>query len=80
MISLNSTSPTILNNLISVKVAASFSGYSLQYFRRLLRLEQLTGLKVGQLWFIDKASIDFYLKNTTQSEDQRFGPRQKVTC
>ena len=78
MISLNSSYPTILNNLISVKVAASYSGYSLQYIRRLLRLEQLTGLKVGQLWLIDKDSFDFYLVNSTQSEDRRFGPRQKT--
>ena len=29
--------PTVVNNHISVEAAAEFSGYSLQYLRRLLR-------------------------------------------
>ncbi len=74
MISINSKSPVVLNNLISVKVAASNSGYSLQYIRRLLRFGQQSGLKVGQQWFIDKEIFDLYLENATRSKDQRFGP------
>ena len=69
MISLNSNSPTILNNLITVKIAASYSGYSLQYIRRLLRAEHLTGLKVGQLWLIDKDSFDVYLESAIKVRD-----------
>jgi excisionase family DNA binding protein len=80
MISFNSSSTIVLNNLISVKVAASYSGYSLQYIRRLLRLEQLIGLKIGQLWLIDKDSFDCYLENASQLEDLRYGTRQKATC
>ena len=75
MVSFNPSSPVVFNNLISVKVAASFSGYSLQYIRRLLRLGQLAGLKVGQLWLIDKESFDLYFENATRSKDQRFGPK-----
>ena len=60
-------------------IAASYSGYSSQYIRRLPRLEQLAGLKVGQLWLIDKDNFNLYLENTNQSDDHRFGPRQKTT-
>jgi hypothetical protein len=39
----------VLNNYISVQVAAQYSGYSSQYLRRLLRNGKLGGIKIGQL-------------------------------
>jgi excisionase family DNA binding protein len=76
MISLNQTiSPKILNNHISVHAAALYSGYCLQYLRRLLRNGKLEGVKIGQLWLIDKSAIDLYLEQTQDATDQRFGPR-----
>jgi hypothetical protein len=68
-------SPVVLNNLISVKDAAECSGYSLQYTRRLLRLEKLAGLKLRQVWLIDVASFEAYLAQANHSNDQRFGPK-----
>lgn len=68
------TSPVVLNNLISVKEAAKFSGYSIQYMRRLLRTGKLVGLKVGQVWLIDKETFDAYLEKAAQATDRRFGP------
>ncbi len=77
MVSLNPRiTPFVLNNHISVKAAAAFSGYSLQYIRRLLRLERLSGLKVGQLWLINKDSLDSYLTHALNSDDQRFSPKR----
>jgi len=70
-----SVSPVVLNNHISVKAAAIFSGYSLQYLRRMLRSGKLLGLKIGQLWLIDKKSFDAYLENTLVSHDRRYGPK-----
>jgi len=67
-------SPIVLNNLISVKAAALYSGYSLQYLRRLIRSRKLQGLKVGQLWLIDKTTFDAYLENAKNIQDRRFGP------
>jgi excisionase family DNA binding protein len=67
--------PTVVNNHISVKAAATFSGYSLQYIRRLLRSGKLTGLKIGQVWLIDKAIFDAYLERATEVIDRRFGPK-----
>ena len=68
-------SPAILNNLISVKDAAECSGYSLQYIRRLLCLEKLAGLKLGQQWLIEMDSFEAYLANAENSKDHRFGPK-----
>ena len=75
MVSLNQTSTFVVNNHISVKTAAAFSGYSLQYLRRLLRTSKLEGLKVGQLWLIDKKAFDAYIDKTTKASDRRFGPK-----
>jgi excisionase family DNA binding protein len=68
-------SPQILDNHISVPVAALCSGYSLQYLRRLLRKGELGGTKIGQLWLVDKSALDAYIKKAQDSSDQRFGPK-----
>jgi excisionase family DNA binding protein len=75
MDSVSEAFPLVVNNHISVQAAAEFSGYSLQYIRRLLRSGKLTGLKIGQVWLIDKSAFDAYLENATQAIDQRFGPQ-----
>lgn len=74
MVSFNTTSPSVLNNYISVKSAAHFSGYSLQYLRRMLRNDRLTGIKIGQIWLIDKHSLDTHLL-LQQESDRRYGPK-----
>jgi excisionase family DNA binding protein len=65
----------MLNNRISVKVAAIHSGYSLQYLHRLLRDGRLTGVKLGQTWLIDKHTFEAYLKYAIHIQDRRFGPK-----
>ena len=65
--------PFILNNYISVQVASKYSGYSLQYVRRLLRSGKLEGVKIGQLWLVDKGALDVCLKRVQTTADQRFG-------
>ena len=74
MTSYNQKSPFVLNNYISVQVAASYSGYSLQYLRRLLRNGKLEGIKIGQLWLVDKGALDVCLKRV-QNTAERFGPK-----
>ena len=76
MFSLNQvSSPKILNNHISVQAAALYSGYSLQYLRRLLRNGKLAGIKIGQLWLVEKGNLDTYLADAQNATDQRFGPK-----
>jgi excisionase family DNA binding protein len=66
--------PFVLDNCISIKDAAEYSGYNPQYLRRLLRLGKLAGLKLGQLWLIEMESFEEYLVQARISKDHRFGP------
>ena len=76
MISFNqAVSPKVLNNHISVQVAASYSGYSTQYLRRLLRNGKVEGTKIGQLWLVDKGALDVYIGKAQGATDQRFGSK-----
>ena len=56
-----------LDNCISVKIVAECSGCSFHYFRRLLRLGKLAGLKLGQLWLIEMESFEWYLSEVGNS-------------
>jgi hypothetical protein len=67
------SSPVALNNLISVKGAAEYSGYSLQFLRPLLWNGKLAGLMVSQVWLIENTAFEGYLEKTKPSQDKRFG-------
>jgi hypothetical protein len=76
MISFNQVvSPQVLNNHISVQVASLYSGYCLQYLRRLLRNGKIEGVKIGQVWLVDKGVLDIYIEKAQDAIDQRFGPK-----
>lgn len=75
MESVSEVFPLVVTNHISVKVAADYSGYSLQYLRRLLRAGKLASLKIGQVWLIEVVDLEAYLENANSSKDHRFGPR-----
>jgi hypothetical protein len=66
----------VLEKHISVKAAAKISGYSIQYLRRLLKIDRLEGIKIGQVWLIEMASFDHYLRNGQRQRDRRCGPRK----
>lgn len=73
---MSSTSkPFVLQNCISVQVAASYSGYSLQYLRRLLRTSKIEGVKIGQMWLVYKGALDLYLEQAQDTTDRRFRPK-----
>lgn len=65
----------VLNNCVSVKAAANYSGYSLQYLRRLLRIGKLDGLKIGQVRLINKAAFETFLEKVSAISDRRFSPK-----
>jgi len=81
MSALNTKFPTILSteqvivNHISVQAATEISGYNVQYLRRLLRAGKLGGVKVGQVWLIDMASLQTYFSCALSSNDLRCGPK-----
>jgi excisionase family DNA binding protein len=68
----------VLEKHISVKAAAKFSGYNIQYLRRLLRAGRLEGIKIGQVWLIRLASLEAYLRNGQMVRDRRHGPRGSI--
>jgi len=68
----------IINNHISVQAAFEYSGYSLQYLRRLLRRGKLRGIKIGQIWLIEKDALDNYIEKARKLTDQRFGSSKMV--
>ena len=59
-----------------MQVAASYGCYSLQYLRRLLRTGKVEGIKIGQLWLVEKGALDIYIEQVQDSINQRFGPKQ----
>ena len=58
-----------------VNAASKLTGYSIQYLRRLLRRDVITGIKIGQIWLIKTESLEKYLQVVKQANDQRFGPK-----
>jgi len=81
MSALNTHIPTnlltekVIANHISVQAATEISGYNAQYLRRLLRAGILDGVKVGQVWLIDLASLQTYISCALSSNDMRCGPK-----
>ena len=74
MDSVSEVFPFVVNNHMSVQAAAEFSGYSLQYLRRLLRNGKIEGFKIGQVWLIEKSDFEAYLLRAAESTDRLFGP------
>jgi hypothetical protein len=69
----------VLVQHVSVKAAAEFSGYSIQYLRRLLRKGRLEGVKIGQVWLIELTSLERCLRIGQLAQDRRHGPRLQST-
>ena len=70
----------ILNNCISIKAAANYCGYNLQYLRRLLRTCKSEGLKIDQVRLIDKDALEAILEKDSAASDWRFGPKYFFRC
>lgn len=65
----------VIINHVSVQTAIEISGYNAQYLRRLLRTGKLVGIKIGQVWLIDLASLQNYFSFALNSDDLRCGPK-----
>ena len=71
----SSSVSAVLDNHMSIQAAAEYSGYNLQYLRRIVRKGEVEGVKVGQVWLVNLASLDAYLKRVQNTDDRRYGPR-----
>ena len=65
----------LINRHVPVQAAAEFTGYNIQYLRRMLRSGALEGIKIGQIWLIDMESLFAYLTHVESTSDRRYGPR-----
>ena len=57
MISFNSPqthTDILIHRHVKVQAAAGVTGYNIQYLRRLLRSGNLKGIKIGQIWLIER--------------------------
>lgn len=52
----------VLERHLSVKAASKHFGYNGQYLRRLLRGGRVEGVKIGQVWLIELASLEQHLR------------------
>ena len=67
--------PTVFNNCITIKDAASHSGYNIQYLRRMLSSGALRGIKIGQMWLIEMDALETYLQHVEATSDSRCEPK-----
>ncbi len=63
-----------LADYLTTQEAATKLGFHVDHIRRMLRTGDLVGLKVGQMWFVSKASIDKYRKATEGMD--KYDPRR----
>jgi excisionase family DNA binding protein len=62
---------------ISVKEASELSGYDVQHVQRLLRQGKVHAEKKGgHDWWIDKASMQAYIKAMKSLGNERFNPHR----
>ncbi len=53
-----------LADYMTTEEAAKKLGFHIDHIRRMLRLGDLEGLKVGPTWLVSRASVTQYLKDT----------------
>lgn len=68
-------SASVLDNHLSIQAAAEYSGYNVQYLRRLVQSKVIKAVKIGQMWLVAVDSLNDYLKSVREAGDRRFGPR-----
>ena len=74
----NLSTEQVIVNHISVQAATEIVGYNAQYLRRLLRTGKLDGVKVGQVWLIDLASLQTYFSCALNSIDDIAEPIDRL--
>lgn len=63
-----------LKDYLTTDDAAKALGFHVEHIRRMLRAKDLTGIKLGSMWFVSKQSIADYKKRTAGLG--KFDPRR----
>lgn len=66
-----------MTDWLSVEEAAELSSYSEEQLRRLIRTQLIRAAKKGRMWWVDRQSLQAYLKASSRSSDNRRGPKSK---
>ena len=51
--------------------AVQLSGYELDYIRKLIRAQKITGRKWGQSWQVSRKSLQEFIKNREKQGEKR---------
>jgi excisionase family DNA binding protein len=60
---------------ITVNEGVELSGYHADHLRRLIRAGEITAVKKGNAWWVDKESLVAYIEDARESGDNRRGPK-----
>ena len=58
--------------------AVQISGYELDYIRKLVRANKITGRKWGQSWQVSRKSLEQFLKDREQQGEKRGRKHKQV--
>lgn len=59
---------------ISTEEAAKLSGYNVEYVRRLMRKGKVKAEKRGSMWWIDRESMEAYVRHMSKLGTAKFDP------
>lgn len=62
---------------ITTKLACELSGYHPEHLRKLIRAGQIKARKFGEVWQVDPASLQAYIRAAEKSDDKRRGAKRK---
>ncbi len=64
---------------ITTKEAAEYSGYDIQYLRRLIRRKVIEARKFGPVYQVSKESLLAYIQKAKSAKDKRYRPKKRRT-
>ena len=63
------------NEWMTVQEAAEWSGYNAEHLRALIRAGRIEAVKKGTMWWVSRVSVERYLREGQDSDDERRGPK-----
>jgi len=57
--------------------ACALSGYHIVYMRRLIRGQKIEAEKKGGAWWVNRQSLEAYMKEAATAKDKRLGAKRK---
>jgi hypothetical protein len=64
---------------ITTEEAVEISGYHVVHIRRLITGGQIAAVKKGHAWWVDRKSLERFMRDSAKSNDARRGGRSAKT-